>query len=92
MALKKKKKQEVLDILQAKEAALASLQQESSDAITMVKMTIDNLALVNGDIQKTREEIDTYMSRLTATRDGLSDTYEKNEQIMQNFKKLLCMD
>ena len=88
----KKTTQEVRDILQIKEATLAALQQKSDNAIAMVKTTIGNLETVNSDIQKTREEIDTYMSRLTATRDGLSDTYEKNEQIMQNFKKLLCME
>ena len=84
--------QAVKDILQVKEAALASLQQESDHAISMVKMTIENLENVNEDIQKTRDEIDTYMTRLTATRDGLSDTFEKNEQIMRNFKSLLCME
>ena len=84
--------QAVKDILQVKEAALASLQQESDHAISMVKMTIENLVNVNEDIQKTRDEIDTYMTRLTATRDGLSDTFEKNEQIMRNFKSLLCME
>lgn len=88
----KKTTQEVRDILQIKEATLATLQQKSDNAIAMVKTTIGNLETVNSDIQKTREEIDTYMSRLTATRDGLSDTYEKNAQIMQNFKKLLCME
>ena len=88
----KKTAQEVRDVLQVKEAALASLQQESDHALTMVRMTIDNLEAVNEDIRKTREEIDTYMSRLTATRDGLSDTFAKNEQIMQNFKKLLCVE
>lgn len=90
--MRSKKVQEVKDVLQIKEAVLASLQQESNHAISMVKMTIENLESVNEDIKKTREEIDTYMSRLTATRDGLSDTFAKNEKIMQNFKSLLCME
>lgn len=90
--MRKKTRQEVMDVLQVKEAALAALQDESSHALSMVKMTIENLEAVNADINRTREEIDTYMNRMAATRDGLSDTYAKNEQIMQNFKKLLCME
>ena len=44
------------------------------------------------DIQTTMDEIDTYMQRLNDTRSSLSTTHDKNEKIMQNFAKLLCVD
>ena len=74
----KKTKQEALDLLQEKEKRLAELTEESAYAVQMVQNTID--------------EIDTYMQRLNDTRSSLSTTHDKNEKIMQNFAKLLCVD
>ena len=86
----KKTKQEALDLLQEKR--LAELTEESAYAVQMVQNTIDNLQAVNSDIQTTMDEIDTYMQRLNDTRSSLSTTHDKNEKIMQNFAKLLCVD
>ena len=88
----KKTKQEELDLLQEKEKRLAELTEESAYAVQMVQNTIDNLRAVNSDIQTTMDEIDTYMQRLNDTRSSLSTTHDKNEKIMQNFAKLLCVD
>ena len=88
----KKTKQEALDLLQEKEQRLAELTEESAYAVQMVQNTIDNLQAVNSDIQTTMDEIDTYMQRLNDTRSSLSTTHDKNEKIMQNFAKLLCVD
>lgn len=88
----KKTKQETLDLLQEKEKRLAELTEESAYAVQMVQNTIDNLQAVNSDIQTTMGEIDTYMQRLNDTRSSLSTTHDKNEKIMQNFAKLLCVD
>lgn len=88
----KKTKQETLDLLQEKEKRLAELTEESAYAVQMVQNTIDNLQAVNSDIQTTMDEIDTYMQRLSDTRSSLSTTHDKNEKIMQNFAKLLCVD
>lgn len=88
----KKTKQEELDLLQEKEKRLAELTEESAYAVQMVQNTIDNLQAVNSDIQTTMDEIDTYMQRLNDTRSSLSTTHDKNEKIMQNFAKLLCVD
>jgi DNA repair ATPase RecN len=88
----KKTKQETLDLLQEKEKRLAELTEESAYAVQMVQNTIDNLQAVNSDIQTTMDEIDTYMQRLNDTRSSLSTTHDKNEKIMQNFAKLLCVD
>ena len=81
-----------LDLLQEKEKRLAELTEESAYAVQMVQNTIDNLQAVNSDIQTTMDEIDTYMQRLNDTRSSLSTTHDKNEKIMQNFAKLLCVD
>lgn len=88
----KKTKQKALDLLQEKEKRLAELTEESAYAVQMVQNTIDNLQAVNSDIQTTMDEIDTYMQRLNDTRSSLSTTHDKNEKIMQNFAKLLCVD
>lgn len=88
----KKTKQEALDLLQEKEKRLDELTEESAYAVQMVQNTIDNLQAVNSDIQTTMDEIDTYMQRLNDTRSSLSTTHDKNEKIMQNFAKLLCVD
>lgn len=88
----KKTKQEALDLLQEKEKRLTELTEESAYAVQMVQNTIDNLQAVNSDIQTTMDEIDTYMQRLNDTRSSLSTTHDKNEKIMQNFAKLLCVD
>lgn len=88
----KKTKQEALDLLQEKEKRLDELTEESAYAVQMVQNTIDNLQAVNSDIQTTMDEIDTYMQRLNDTRSNLSTTHDKNEKIMQNFAKLLCVD
>ena len=88
----RKTKQEVLDLLQEKEKRLAELTEETAYAVQMVQNTIDNLQAVNSDIQTTVDEIDTYMQRLNDTRSSLSTTHDKNEKIMQNFAKLLCVD
>lgn len=88
----KKTGQETLDLLQEKEKRLAELTEESTYAVQMVQYTIDSLQAINGDIQATMDEIDTYMQRLNDTRSSLSITHDKNEKIMQNFAKLLCVD
>ena len=91
MHAKKRKLDNASDIIQAKKARLEELQEESDFAIKMVSDTIGNLEAVNADIAQTVAEIDTYVNSLNATRDGLSQTSERNARIMQNFKQLLCV-
>lgn len=86
------KKKETLDLLQKKEARLIELVSESDTALKMVHDTIENLAVVNQDIEQTVEEIDTYLKRLHDTRANLSLTFGRNQKIMRNFSKLLCVD
>lgn len=66
MAFKK-----TLDLLQEKEKRLAELTSQSESAVEMVRKTMDNLTSVNDSIKQTVEEIDTYVQRLSETRDCL---------------------
>lgn len=83
-------KKKITDVLQIKEARLAELNQMSSDAVQAVRASMDSLGGVNAEIEATMTEIDAYVQRLTQTRDGLSATHSKNQQIVRNFKSLLC--
>lgn len=80
------------DLLQQKERQLAELEGKSIQAVQMVQSTMDNLLSVNSSIKATMDEIDTYVQRLNDTRNSLSSTHSKNERIMQNFSKLLCVE
>ena len=77
-----------LDLIQEKEARLCSLKDKSSMAIQLVS----DLDTVNQEIAETVDEINEYISRLADTRDGLDVTRNRNQKIMQNFEKLLCVD
>lgn len=81
-----------MDLLQEKESQLALQTKRSELAVQSVKKSIDDLSQVNSDIQKITDEIDTYLLRLADTRKGLAATRNKNERVMQNFSKLLCLD
>ena len=81
-----------LDLIQEKEARLSSLKDKSSMAIQLVQQTVFDLDTVNQEIAETVDEINEYISRLADTRDGLDVTRNRNQKIMQNFEKLLCVD
>ena len=81
-----------LDLIQEKEARLCSLKDKSSMAIQLVQQTVSDLDTVNQEIAETVDEINEYISRLADTRDGLDVTRNRNQKIMQNFEKLLCVD
>lgn len=80
------------DLLKEKEKQLHELEGRSVHAVQMVQSTMDNLSSVNDSIKATIDEIDAYVQRLNDTRNGLGHTYSKNERIMQNFSKLLCVE
>lgn len=88
MALFKKSKMH--DVLEQKEAKLASLNQQSADAVQLVRTTLDGLQAVDAEIGKTISEIDDIQTRMNNTKAGLQARRSKNQQIMHNFKSLLC--
>lgn len=81
-----------LDVIAQKEEKLAILTRASDTAIRLVRTTIDSLESVNEGIQATIDEIDADQKRLSDTRSGLETDLHKNQQIMQNFKSLLCVE
>lgn len=87
MALFKKQMQ---DILTEKEAKLAALNQKSESAVQLVRSTIDGLAVVDEQITATIAEITDIQHRISSTKNGLEERQRKNQQIMHNFKSLLC--
>lgn len=84
------KKAKIEAILAQKEAELVTLSQRSVNAVQAVRSAIDNLTAINNGIETTVTEIDTYQQRLADTRSGLNARHQKNQQIVQNFKSLLC--
>lgn len=88
MALFKQSKMK--DILEQKEAKLASLNQKSTDAVRLVRATLDGLQVVDEEIGQTISEIDEIQTRMSNTKAGLEARRSKNQQIMHNFKSLLC--
>ena len=89
MASKKKK---TLDFLQKKEDYLNELVSQSDLALRVVLSTIEDLGTINQNIDSTITEVDTYLKQLNDTRRNLFITKDKNQKIMQNFSKLLCLD
>lgn len=80
------------NVVEKKQSKLARLTKKSCKALALVNKTIDGLASVNADIEQTVAEIDQYQQMLAETRTGLDAELHKNQQIMQNFKSLLCVE
>lgn len=81
-----------LNLLQEKEAQLAELTAQSECKVQMFYSTMDELTELNDRIDEKVSEIDTYLKRLSETKSGLRTARDKNEKIIQNFGKLLCIE
>ena len=84
------KNSKMKDTLAQKEAQLATLNAQSDDALRIVRMTIDGLKSVDQEICTTIAEIEEMQARMSSTKAGLETRRNKNQQIMHNFKSLLC--
>ena len=84
------KKTKMQDTLEQKEAKLAFLNQKSTNAVRLVRATLDGLQSVDEEISQTLSEIEEIQTRMSNTKAGLEERRSKNQQIMQNFKSLLC--
>lgn len=84
------KNSKVNDTLAQKEARLAILNEESDAALQLVRNTIDGLQAVDQEICTTISEIEDMQERMSRTKAGLESRRNKNQQIMHNFKSLLC--
>lgn len=88
MALFKKTKDQ--DALEQKETKLLILNQQSDDAVQLVRSTLNGLDAIDMEIEQTISEIDEMQARMSNARAGLEARRIKNQRIKQNFKSLLC--
>ena len=90
MGIFKKKKKE--DILSKKIAELETCRKMFDNAVNVVNTTVNSLEKISENIDVKIKEIDEYQEELAKTREGLSSEREKTEQVVKNFKALLCVE
>lgn len=90
MGIFKKKKKE--DILSKKIAELETCRKMFDNAVNVVNTTVNSLEKISENIDVKIKEIDEYQEELAKTREGLSSEKEKTEQVVKNFKALLCVE
>lgn len=83
-------KMSMQDVLAQKEVKLEQLNKRSDATVQLVRTALDGLSQVDVEIGATISEIDAMQQRMTDTRSGLEARRNKNQQIMHNFKSLLC--
>lgn len=88
MALFKRSKMN--DVLEQKELKLCVLEQQSEDAVQLVRSSMAGLDAIDAEIAQTISEIDEIQARMSSARAGLEARRSKNQRIKQNFKSLLC--
>lgn len=88
MALFKRSKMQ--DVLEQKEVKLCALEQQSEDAVQLVRSSMAGLDAIDAEIAQTISEIDEIQARMSSARAGLEARRSKNQRIKQNFKSLLC--
>lgn len=86
---KKAISQEPIDNIREKVEHLNTLNYRSHNAISIVNQVMDEMENIDAEIQCTISEINDSLKVLTETKDGLMNTFEKNERIKRNFAKLL---
>ena len=84
------KQAKMQDVLEQKEAKLCALDQQSEDAVQLVRSTMVGLDAIDEEIEQTISEIDAIQARMSSARAGLEARRDKNQRIKQNFKSLLC--
>jgi hypothetical protein len=86
---KKAISQEPIDNIREKVEHLNTLNYRSHNAISIVNQVMDEMENIDAEIQCTISEINDSLKVRTETKDGLMNTFEKNERIKRNFAKLL---
>lgn len=80
------------DFIESKKAKLEFLQTKSSSALDLVTNTIDNLANINEEIDKTIFEIEEAKTKLESTENDLKQQQGKNSKIISKFRALISDD
>lgn len=78
-----------IDTLKQKELELNALVGQSDAAVFTITNTIAKLENVNKNIESKMVEIDEYQEHLAGIKKGLTETRDKNENIMKKFNALL---
>lgn len=79
----------VNNILTEKQAQLTTLMHQSSDAVSLITRTVDNLEQVNGRITEVRSEIAGYQSELARLDGSMGEQFDHNARIIDKFKAFL---
>jgi len=77
------------DVLAEKNAKLNKLQYKAELAVSVVTSTISGLERINQELDDTINEIDSYVTQLTETRNSMNKNRKHNTAIITNFSKLL---
>lgn len=77
------------DILDQKKRELNTYATRFNNAVSTITGTIEDLGVISQQMADTIDEIESYQMELDATKEGLSRAKEKNDRVMENFKRLV---
>lgn len=77
------------DMLEIKKRELSVYRQQFDDAVGVVTDTIARLELINEHTEQKIQEIEDYQAQLQATKEGLTETKDRNSRVIHNFRALL---
>ena len=86
------KEQPTPDMLTQKQQKLDTYSLQRNNAIGMIVSTIEELDSANTEIATTIAEIEDYQAKLKGVVDELAETRLRNENIISNFKALVCLN
>lgn len=77
------------DILDQKKRELNTYATRFNNAVSTITGTIEDLGVISQQMADTIDEIEAYQMELDATKEGLFRAKEKNDRVMENFKRLV---
>lgn len=77
------------DILDQKKKELDTYVAQFNNAVSTITGTIENLGIISQHMADKIDEIEAYQMELDATKEGLFRAKEKNDRVMENFKRLV---
>ena len=75
-------------IIALKQRNLSALNDQAGKIINHAFSFVRSLEAVNSKIEDEMTEIDSLMESMNETKQGLSDTKQKNDKMISNFRKL----
>lgn len=77
------------DLLEAKKETLTQLNADSISSIATMQNAVNNLATINTDIDKTKQEIEKIESDFTLIKGELDTRRANNAVIIDHIKKIM---